>query len=68
MSIEDHVLLTNATKRPFTETPEMPMGSEYDHEAGLWMLNGSPLVAHDEFDRLQTKKCDQETGEDQKGE
>ena len=47
----------------------MPGGVQYDPVKGYWLKNGKPLVA-DEFTdaRPFTKKCDQETGEDQKGE
>lgn len=67
----EHVLLTYATRRPYRDAPDMPDGAEYDYARGYWTKDGSPLVLATEFadDRgSPTKKCDQETGEDQKGE
>ena len=42
----------------------------YDAQKGYWIVGEAPLVATEEFlsNRHSTKKCDQETGEDQKGE
>ena len=66
----DHVLLKHATRRPFREFPELPEGAAYDTSAGVWMLDGEPLVrsVRPGGPFQSTKKCDQETGEDQKGE
>lgn len=67
--VKEHILIKRGTKRPFRETPEMPLGAIYDRAAGFWKLNGQPLLRSPEFkDHPVTKKCDQETGEDQKGE
>ena len=64
-----HVLLSYATRRPYQETPNLPEGIVYDPVQGIWISNGEPLVHSDEFAKgPATKKCDQETGEDQKGE
>lgn len=64
-----HILLTNATRRPYCEAAELPEGSVYDDVSGLWRLEGGKILVHDAAFRSQkTKKCDQETGEDQKGE
>ncbi len=69
MSVRQHILLTNATRRPYRETVELPEGSVYDDASGLWRLeDGTILVRDMAFAPRQTKKCDQETGEDQKGE
>ena len=66
----EHILMKYATRRPYRETPDMPDSVQYDPVKGYWLKNGSPLVATEEFTRggPVTKKCDQETGEDQKGE
>jgi hypothetical protein len=64
-----HILLTNATRRPYCKVPELPEGSVYDDVSGLWRLGGGKILVRDAAFRSQkTKKCDQETGEDQKGE
>jgi hypothetical protein len=69
MSASSHVLLVSATRRPFSETPQLPEGAFYDDPSGLWRLpSGDVLVRDAKFGPRQTKKCDQETGEDQKGE
>ena len=67
--MSSHVLLSNATRRPYQEAPELPEGAVYDPTQGVWTIHGEPMVLSDEFvERGATKKCDQETGEDQKGE
>ncbi len=62
-----HLLLEYATRRPFRIAPDLPEGAIYDHNSGCWIKNGEPLVNHRD-NGWGTKKCDQETGEDQKGE
>lgn len=62
-----HILLTNAVRRPYRD-PKMSKRAVFDSTAGLWMVDGKPLVTSNEFSALKTKKADQETGEDQKGE
>jgi hypothetical protein len=63
-----HILLRHSTRKPYCEVPELPEGSVYDDEFGLWRLqDGGTLVNDATFAQKQTKKCDQETGEDQKG-
>lgn len=67
--MSSHVLLQNATRSPYREEPDMPPGAEYDRINGLWVVGGQPLVGPESgFGPLTTKKCDQETGEDRKGE
>lgn len=64
-----HALLTHATRRPYSAVPNLPEGAFYDPAKGYWILRESPLVQSPEFLANRTsKKCDQETGEDQKGE
>ena len=64
-----HPLIRLATRKPYKESPDMPAGAIYDRMSGYWVYNGKPLVDADEFvAKAVTKKCDQETGEDQKGE
>ncbi len=65
----EHILLTHSTRRRFMEVPEMPEEAAYDSRLGYWCVQGLPLVRTQEFiDHSVSKKCDQETGEDQKGE
>ena len=65
-----HILMTYAARRPYCATPPMPAGARYDSVKGYWILDGIPLVSSPEFSSAETmtKKCDQETGEDMKGE
>lgn len=66
----EHLLITYATRRPYREIPAVSEDIRYDAGKGYWMKDGTPLVITSDFlDRSSsTKKCDQETGEDQKGE
>ena len=66
----EHVLMTYATRRPYRSVPVLPDHAQYDPARGYWLQDGTPLVTVDEFleGGRGTKKCDQETGEDQKGE
>ena len=64
-----HPLIEHATRRPYTDTPKMPKEATYDRVSGYWLYEGGPLVENAQFaGQYGTKKCDQETGEDQKGE
>lgn len=66
----EHILLTLATRRPFRSVPRLPHDAGYDPPRGYWVKDAKPLVTMEEFvsGESNTKKCDQETGEDQKGE
>ena len=68
--MEKHILMKYATRRPYRTAPAMPEHAQYDPVKGYWRKGSAPLMSSDEF--LQngplTKKADQETGEDQKGE
>lgn len=67
--MSSHILLSQATRRPYQEAPTLPEDCIYDSAKGFWTVNGEPLVRSEQFaERPVTKKCDQETGEDQKGE
>ncbi len=63
-----HPLITYATRQRYKQIPEMPNGSTYDRVSGYWLYRENPLVEDADFDKIVSKKCDQETGEDQKGE
>ena len=62
----EHVLITYATRRPYRIIPTIPDGALYDPARGYWLKDGEPLAVS--ATGPTTKKCDQETGEDQKGE
>jgi hypothetical protein len=64
--VEQHVLLRKATRRPYAVRPEMPEDAVYDDVRGHWITPEGPLARR--VGGPTTKKCDQETGEDQKGE
>ncbi|WP_439826900.1 hypothetical protein [Aeromonas enteropelogenes] len=67
--MSQHFLIKLATKKPYLDKPEMPEGSFYDSVKGYWVKAGESLVSYSsEFGVMATKKCDIETGEDQKGE
>ena len=67
--MSEHILLKHATKRQFVQNSRLPVEAFYDERIGCWFLSGSPLVSDKDFyEKNSTKKCDQETGEDQKGE
>ncbi|MCB5196918.1 hypothetical protein [Deefgea salmonis] len=67
--MQEHLLIRLAKRKPYHQTPEMPEGSFFNNTRGLWIKNNNPLIQHSsEFGVQATKKCDLETGEDQKGE
>jgi len=67
--MEEHVLLKHSTRRRYAEVPKLPEEATYDTRLGYWQLGGMALVRTRQFiDHSVSKKCDQETGEDQKGE
>jgi len=67
--MQQHVLIKFAKKKPFSEQPTMPDEAAYNPIKGYWIKSGDSLVSYtSEFGILGTKKCDIETGEDQKGE
>lgn len=47
-----------------------PKGCTYDRKCGLWRINstGEVRMLKEDAPRPEAKKCDVETGEDQKGE
>lgn len=65
-----HILMTYAERSPYRAIPSLPAGAHYDPVRGYWILDDAPLVSAPEFSAAgyMTKKCDQETGEDMKGE
>ena len=65
-----HILMTSATRRPYRDGPPLRPLLRYDPAKGYWLKGNTPLVVTEEFlaGDYGTKKADQETGEDQKGE
>ena len=65
-----HILMTYAARRPYRAIPTMPPDAQYDPVRGYWLRSGVPLVSSPDLadGGCMTKKCDQETGEDLKGE
>ena len=65
-----HFILKNAHRYNDPAMPPVPNDAEYDDRAGFWRdrKSGNALISNDGFQNQSTKKCDRETGEDQKGE
>lgn len=63
-----HILISKATRKPYNEMPDLPEGVRYDPSLGFWKLGNQAFVESNDFEAQKTKKCDLETGEDQKGE
>lgn len=64
-----HILIKIAKKAPHGLQRSMPTGAYYDSEKGYWKMADKSLVSYQSpFGALVSKKCDVETGEDQKGE
>ena len=65
----EHLLVKLSTRRLYLEVPDLPDNAVYDRNCGYWVTGDKPLVHTSSFiDKQDSKKCDQETGEDQKGE
>jgi len=65
-----HFLVKNATRKPYRAVPEMSETSFYNDAKGYWEDGDGPLVQSKDYleNGPVSKKCDMETGEDQKGE
>lgn len=67
--MSQHILIEHAKRKPYSSSPEMPKGATFDTAKGYWLSENEPLVSPgSKYGALISKKCDQETGEDQKGE
>ena len=70
--MDRHILLQNAFIYENTKKDEdlKPKNCIYDHKNGFWRVKDSHevMMISDFAERPETKKCDIETGEDQKGE
>lgn len=65
-----HILLEKAKRSKISDGVVMPRGATYLSNKGYWVdtHTGNALVAKDGPGVPNSKKCDRETGEDQKGE
>ena len=65
-----HILLELARRYPEPTDGLMPSGCTFQETCGYWVKNGSNevMMLSDDPRRPYSKKCDRETGEDQKGE
>jgi hypothetical protein len=68
--MKQHVLLDKAFRYDKPEEVKKPLNCTYNAERGFWIKNdnGEIMMLSDDSRPLQSKKCDRETGEDQKGE
>lgn len=68
--MKKHILLDKAYVYEDIPSNLMPEGCYYDRACGLWRVDntGEVMMIGNCAQRPETKKCDVETGEDQKGE
>lgn len=65
-----HILLEKAYTYDNVSHELKPEGCSYDRICGLWRMDstGEVMMMSNFAQKPETKKCDVETGEDQKGE
>jgi hypothetical protein len=61
-----HPLLKTTVRSTVLVETVYPIGAEYDFASGVWQGSNGP-VCEDKSTMPMSKKCDLETGEDQKG-
>jgi hypothetical protein len=68
--MKEHLLLEKAYIYPLKKCKPEMSGCKFDHKNGYWIMekSGEPVILSQANFGLSTKKCDLETGEDQKGE
>lgn len=68
--MKEHLLLEKAYVYPLPKTNPDMEGYEFDNERGYWVeeKSGEPFILDKRHPGPRSKKCDIETGEDQKGE
>lgn len=68
--MQKHIILDKANCNAIQSEITPPKGCTYDRVGGFWknIDNGEPMMLGTNPENRQTKKCDIETGEDQKGE
>jgi hypothetical protein len=64
-----HILLKKAFRFSKRKDIEAPLDFIYNRSIGAWKskVDNSLLINNKDFPAVSTKKCDVETGEDQKG-
>lgn len=67
--MKGHILLERARRYPEPTKVPTPVGCAFQETHGYWTKNGTnrPMML-DDPEPVTSKKCDIETGEDQKGE
>ena len=68
--MKNHIILEKAKKYNILNQELTPSGCTYKAKEGFWVDNSSNIVMmkSDKPQKPTSKKCDIETGEDQKGE
>lgn len=68
--MKDHILLDKAKKYDIPSSILIPNGCSYKAKEGFWVDDSSniAMMKTDKPQKPTSKKCDIETGEDQKGE
>ncbi len=68
--MKEHIILQKAKKYDISNQNLIPNGCSYKAKNGYWVENSSnvAMMKSDNPQKPVTKKCDIETGEDQKGE
>ena len=69
-AMKEHILLEKAYIYDDVQREVIPEGCSYDRNCGLWRIDntGEVMMIGNYAQKPQSKKCDVETGEDQKGE
>ena len=68
--MKDHIIIEKAKEYNIPAQNLTPGGCTYKAQEGFWVDNSSniAMLKSDKYQKPTTKKCDIETGEDQKGE
>jgi len=68
--MKEHILLDKAFRYSVPIEEPIPQSCTFQEKQGYWTRNstGEIMMLSDDSRRTVTKKCDRETGEDQKGE
>ena len=68
--MKEHILIEKSNKYNIPEQNPIPSGCTYSAKEGFWVENTSniAMMKTDKPQKPTSKKCDVETGEDQKGE
>lgn len=68
--MKEHIIIENAKRYIPTANIETPEGCFYNPKKGFWVEKetNTPMMCGDNPRKPTSKKCDIETGEDQKGE